>query len=105
MAYKHRDVVIAWMDGETIQFKFDGDWVDEVPFSQALHIPDIYHEYRIKPKPVMIRHALHSLATAPLVYVKNYNEKEDKVSKEAEYDPDIIWLDDWHEASFSAPEN
>lgn len=34
MAYKHRDIVIAWMDGETIQFKFDGDWVDEVPFAR-----------------------------------------------------------------------
>jgi hypothetical protein len=49
--HKHRDVIIAWAEGERIQYRSEnGNWVDESDGS-----PEWYDdfEYRIKPKRVM----------------------------------------------------
>ena len=44
--HKHRDLIIAWANGETIQFKCsDGSWVDETDTPEWFD----HFEYRIKP--------------------------------------------------------
>jgi hypothetical protein len=46
--HKHADIIIAWAEGKTIQYKTDrGAWVDE--FSTSPEWFDDF-EYRIKPK-------------------------------------------------------
>lgn len=110
MTYKHRDIVIAWMDGTTIQHKLrSGEWVDVSPFNSILSTNytmfDENVEYRIKPAPVLIRHYVYqnALHAYPCVAVRNWNEAANIVSAGLAERRDIIWLDNWHEATFSKP--
>ena len=48
--HKHRDVIIAWANGEEIEIKNQGEWVTwERPDAPAFNE---LHEWRIKPKRV-----------------------------------------------------
>lgn len=106
MAYKHRDIVIAYLDGETIQCQnYEGRWVDVSKFDPQVGIQGFSTnnvEYRIKPKPVLIRHFTFLLSGA-YVYtaVKNWSETADKHAQRVEEDSEVMWLDDWHEAPFN----
>ncbi len=56
MALKdQKDVLIAWINGETIQFKnYNGLWEDCNQFFETDKIyTDDSHEYRIKPKEIV----------------------------------------------------
>lgn len=48
--HKHADVIIAWANGEEIEYKWHGEWHDWDDNSTPLFYEDC--EYRIKPKGV-----------------------------------------------------
>jgi hypothetical protein len=113
MQHPNSEVIKAWADGEEIQF--NSTITPEVgwrKYIQSEHLrmggvnwgpwnanQDMY-KWRITPKKVMIRHATHGDLGTVAVYLKNYNKSEDQATARAEDAADIIWLDEWHEASF-----
>lgn len=46
---KHKDIIIKWAEGEIIQCKQNGEWID-VQYRYSLNFNDCT-EYRIKPSP------------------------------------------------------
>jgi hypothetical protein len=55
MALKdQKDVLIAWINGETIQIQLGDNWLDCDPFDKRQNIAvGGSHEYRIKPKKIV----------------------------------------------------
>jgi hypothetical protein len=93
--HKHAAIIHAWADGETIEVCRDGEWTDIKKPAWSLD-----YDYRIKPSPVMLRH--YTLKESSYIYSlsKNYSDVEDQVLKDTIKGENIIWLDEWHEASF-----
>jgi hypothetical protein len=60
--YKHHDIVVAWLEGKTIQIQgWSGNplkWIDmeKVENSTCLPVFNINTNYRIKPEPVVVRY-------------------------------------------------
>lgn len=106
-------VIKAWAEGQDIEYysNHKNKWETYYMDKHFMHSVNAVwgpwnsfdsYKWRIAPKKVMIRHAL--LGSTVLCYTKNYSDTEDKVFINIENDPNITWLDDWHEASFG-PEN
>jgi len=97
--HPHADIIIAWANGETIECKYHGPWQAVDPNVAPTFAPS--DAYRIKPKVVMIRHyTFKNGNTAMSIAAKNYSDIEDIYASQLEECDDIIWLDDWHKASF-----
>ena len=47
--HKHAELIKAWADGETIQQKFNGEWIDWSLYTSPEWFPET--QYRIKPEP------------------------------------------------------
>jgi len=97
--HPHADIIIAWANGETIEFLDENTWITVDPDIAPTFAPR--DEYRIKPKAVMIRHyafKYHNKSVNSVV--KNYSSTEDIYASQLEVCDDIIWLDNWHKASF-----
>jgi hypothetical protein len=84
--HKHRDLIIAWANGENIQYKEDNEWVDRKdPCWCNLT------EYRIKPE--VVRYRVACFKDGSTVTADNNSEVK-------EYETDrafIKWLTDWIE--------
>ena len=97
--HPHADIIIAWANGETIGVLDESNWMTVDPNVAPTFAPR--DKYRIKPKVVMIRHyTLKNGNTTMSIAVRNYSDVEDIYVSQMEASDDVIWLDDWHEASF-----
>ena len=78
--HKHRDVIIAWANGEEIQFKWHDEWHDW----DERDSPAFYEEseYRIKPKRVKKEGWVNVYPGNFLCYF--YNKKHADASNEIE---------------------
>lgn len=58
MAYKHAEVVKAWLDGKIVQMWIAGKWTDMRNADQqnVVHVFHVDDAYRIKPEPVIVRY-------------------------------------------------
>ncbi len=108
MTHPNKDILIALANGEEIEWRYKEErWqllLQPAGLWAALVLgPEYYPDYsfRIKPKKVMIRHAKYKDGTTMFVFSKNFSNLEDKSTQEAETSDELIWLDEWHESSFS----
>lgn len=94
------EIMLAYANGEKIEYKVAGHaaW-DDTPSLSGPAFNWCNTEYRIKPKKVMIRHALGTEGMVS-VLLRGFNTAEDSVTDVWESDTRTIYLDDWHEASF-----
>lgn len=49
--HKYHDLILAWLDGKTIErLNIDGEWVETIPLSKNGDLPGFYenYEYRMK---------------------------------------------------------
>lgn len=105
MTHPNKDILIAIANGEEIEWRYkNGPWkvVQQIEYAYELFFPQDYPDYsfRIKPKKVMIRHAKYKDGSTVFVFTKNFNKFEDIASSAVEKSGDLVWLDEWHEASF-----
>ena len=101
MAHRNAEAIKAWADGHEIQYNAHGVWYTYSFSAQSGDLGpwgDVYFEWRVAPKKVLIRHAMCDGKIVTLL--KNYSTKEDAVALELQTRPGLLWLDDWHEASF-----
>ena len=88
--HKHRDLIIAWANGEKIQYKVDYEWVDyEHPSWCNLA------EYRIKPEVIRHRVALFEDKKEKWTLTTN-DERHELIYSQNEYFKK--WITDWIEA-------
>lgn len=74
--HKHYDVIVAWAEGKTVQFKSpaDNEWIDVVPSSDASSPAFRSHvEYRIKPETEYRHRAFYPVVFVGQEYVAQYN--------------------------------
>ena len=94
MFYKHRDIVIAYMDGKQIQKKLSNNTWSNVPLFDNQEIPLAFNnvsEYRIKSNTEKYRVALFKKN----ITLTSDNEEQSKVfEKSTNF---VRWLTDWVE--------
>jgi len=84
--HKHRDIIIAWADGENIQYKLCKKWID-VEWAPSW---DEETEYRIKPEVIRYRVGLF----------KDGIEAAENTRQESNWQSTenfVKWLTDWIE--------
>lgn len=100
MKYKHRDIVIAYMDGKKIQVK-DGDtcWRNLNPFDGSGIWPPFTasNAYRIKPETGKYRVALFSFTEAGVNHEVYLARNNSDVACYAKAPGFVRWLSDWVE--------
>jgi hypothetical protein len=90
LTHKHRDIIIAWANGEKIQYKSCEKWFD-IEWSPTWE-KDV--EYRIKPEVIRYRIGLHKNEnTYWYVTAKNEEELEELESRTFFKK----WITDWIE--------
>lgn len=97
MTFKHRDIVIAYMDGEEVEWKHGNTWEPLVPIRSNLTYGfyDDY-EYRIKSKEPMFRIFKRNGGTTAKVLVRNsINPIEAGYYQTIIKEENIIYLTDW----------
>ena len=111
MTHPNKDILVALANGEEIEWRYkEGKWWQlqvgspsrlDADAMVALLGPEYYPDYsfRIKPKKVMIRHACDAGGNV-FVFTQNFNKQETNAAEMAEKNNRMIWLDEWHEASF-----
>jgi len=89
--HKHRDLIIAWANGEDIQYSFKGsEWEDtDSPCWET------NSEYRIKPEVIRYRVALYKQYDGILTCSVVNNKEQEK--KMFELNGFVKWLTDWIE--------
>ena len=107
MTHPNKDLLIALANGEEIEWRYRNQpWQSNQYQANrflvvVLTYPEDYPDYsfRIKPKKVMIRHARDAGGNI-FVFTKNFSQQETNAAEMAEKSNRMIWLDEWHEASF-----
>ena len=88
--HKHYDVIVAWANGEEIEWSKDGEiWSPSRP-----RWPEDYF-YRVKPKPPMYRlYSNKNMLGIVNVVLKDFSKFE---TGNLDYlkEKDIVWLTDW----------
>ena len=94
--HKHYDVIVAWANGEEIEWSDDGkNWhLRDAGVSPATWwFESLY--YRVKPKTPMYRlYSNKDAINAVYVVLKDFSDYETKNLKYLE-EKDIIWRTDW----------
>lgn len=56
--HPHHEVILAYLNGETVQYDYRGNWVDIHPFTERMQFPnfDKKTQYRVKPPEPVIKH-------------------------------------------------
>ena len=94
-AHKHKDVIIAWANGEKIEYR-DPDTSNEW---SPIKVPSWLNgiEYRVKPEPKESVHTFRIGVAAyddETIYTFTVDTKEEEQLLQA--DPDFIgWISDW----------
>ena len=93
--HKHKDVIIAWANGEEIEFRDPNASIEWKPIKVPSWFMDT--EYRVKPEPTESFHTFRIGAVAhgngSVYTVTADNEKEER---QIQADPDFIcWISDW----------
>lgn len=91
--HKWHDVIVAWANGEEVQYMSKGlkEWRDQPSPSF-----DISLEWRVKPKQPMYRLYTYREDKVVFVIVKNYSEEETQTLSYIESQShNIRWLTDW----------
>ena len=88
--HKHRDLIIAWANGEKIQYKENNEWIDRVS-----PVWSDFTEYRIKPEVIRYRVALYKQYDVILTCSVVNNEEQEKIM--FELNGFVKWLTDWIE--------
>ena len=102
--HKHKDVIIAWANGEEIEFRdpdFSTQWN---PIKVPSWLPDI--EYRVKPEPKESVHTFR-IGVATRVNGAIYTITADNAAEEEsiQSDPNFIgWISDWEPVLFTQEE-
>ena len=87
--HKHRDLIIAWANGETIQYK-NGEWID-IEWAPSW---DVDTEYRIKPNSIFYRTGLFKANEFSVCSTCS----ESTAKWWEEYNKNFIkWITDWIE--------
>ena len=97
--HKWHDVIVAYAEGEEIQFfnKRTFRWED-APFRwEDAPVPTFYPEYewRVKPKSPMYRLFIYNGGEEVFVVVKNYSDVETETLRVIKAAKDVVWLTDW----------
>lgn len=97
--YPHDELVRAWLDGKTIQFRERDDiWLDMDGPDVATKMPHFYRhgtQYRIKPVTIRYRVAMMKVGNGGL-----FNRSASCLTDEREIERDekfVRWITDWIE--------
>jgi len=100
MPYPHEELVRAWLDGKTIQFRENADiWLDMDGPDVATKMPHFYRsgtEYRVKPVTIRYRVALMTYGSVQRTYSVDSLEREQRAANDPTF---VRWISDWTEVT------
>ena len=93
--HKHKDVIIAWANGEEIEFRDPDSSIEWKPIKVPSWFPDT--DYRVKPEPTESVHTFR-IGVAACDDGGFYTFTADNEEEERDYQSEpnfITWLSDW----------
>ena len=93
--HKHKDVIIAWANGEEIEFRDPNFSMEWAPIKAPSWLPDT--EYRVKPEPKESVHTFR-IGVGAIDDETFYTFTADTAEEEQTFqsEPDFIgWITDW----------
>lgn len=96
MKYPHDELIRAWLDGRTVQYRNGDHWRDIEAAATVDKMPHFYRDgaYRLKPEVFRVRHALMRTGVGTSVLTVHSLVEEKDVAASPHF---ARWLDDWTE--------